>query len=41
MQTVIFLQDFEIKPTDLRLNHLYINVYLIYLNLIVNGKFTL
>jgi len=29
--------DFEIKPTDLRLNHLYINVYLIYLNLIVNG----
>ena len=33
------LQDFQIKPTGLRLNHLYINVYLIYLNLIVNGKF--
>ena len=30
--------NFSIVPTDLRVHHLYVNIYLIYLNVIVTGS---
>ena len=30
--------EYSVVPTTLRLNTLYVNVYLIFMNLVVNGK---
>ena len=30
--------NYSVVPTDLRVHQLYVNIYLIYMNIIVNGK---
>ena len=35
---VSYPQNYSLGPTSLRRDHLYVNIYLIYMNVIVNGK---
>ena len=36
---VRYPQNYSLGPTSLRRDHLYVNIYLIYMNVIVNGKY--
>ena len=36
--TLKYPQNYSLGPTNIRVDHLYVNIYLIYMNVIVNGK---